>query len=220
MSKRAVRASSMRAAVAATLHARAAVRAAVVVLSLASAAAGCTSSDDDEAFADFSGTWKLTADKTQTNNFRLTCPDIPFDSNDFQLFTDLRFEPGTVTDLYEMLGPSNCQFGFNAVPKLLAMDIVTPDPFTGLAPTCALDLGDSQDPATGAIINTQMIFNPATWRFNLQPTPKGKAPIAFLKGHAEIDLTDINTDLNPPQVVGTTRCTFDIQSNYDKVSQL
>jgi hypothetical protein len=190
-------------------------------LGVSALVSGCGSSSSPEAFADFEGTWRLTADPVKLNSFRLVCPAPISFNDDFPLFTQQIMEPGTLSDLFESSGPGSCQFAFDAVPKMKAVSIVNPDPFTGMPSGClALDLGTSTDPLTAHDIDTQMVLTPSSWVFNLLAPVKGKAPAAQLIGHAAVDIVDIDVTANPSVAVGSTACTYDITANLDKVAKL
>ncbi|MES1165343.1 MAG: hypothetical protein ABUR63_06295 [Verrucomicrobiota bacterium] len=184
---------------------------------VAALAAGCGGGDSD-SLTEFEGSWRVTSDTARTSDFRLACPAIPFDDQ-FPLFTGLILDRGTVTDIFESAGPGNCQFGFNSVPKMKAIEVANPDPFTNAAPRCLMDLGTSTDPANQHVIDTQFVITPVSWVFNLQAPVSGKAPQGQLIGHATVSLNDVDVTAEPPAIVGMTACTFDVRENLDKVSK-
>ena len=198
---------------------------ALVSLGASGLGSGCSSSTDSaEPFEEYTGRWRLTADTTLSNTFHLSCPNpmaaLAIDVPDFQLFTDVVMEPGKLADLYESAGPGDCQFSYNVVPKMGTSSVVNPDPFTGMATTCAVSVNSSVDPATQDTIRTLLVITPTSWVFNLKAPVKGKAPGAQLIANAKVALDDVDVSTNPPSLLDTTDCTYDILENLDKVSQL
>lgn len=187
---------------------------------LATVAVGCSDDKDGaSAFAEYEGTWRLNRDAR--NVATLSCPMLtpPF-VGEFPLFTQMVLQAGTVSDVFDVGAPGDCQFAFNKVPMMKALSAVTPDPFTAAALQCVpLSLGSAADPMTGNTIETLMLLRPNSWVVNLQMPVQGKAPTAQLAGQAVLDVVDVDTDAMPQAVVATSPCTYTVGAFFDKVSK-
>jgi hypothetical protein len=175
----------------------------MAVLALAGAA-GCSSGSSSDA-DEFMGTWTVDA---ETSHFTLTCPflDMPIP---FQLWSVLRLEEGTLSDLVELGGP--CPTYYDVTKKGTAT-IVSPDPFTKAAPICRID--ESTETAKGYL---ELQF--ADWRLlHLQPV-KGQAPKGQLVGSANAPLFSVDAVTGEATADPDGACMFTVNANLTKIGQ-
>ncbi|MEO5769188.1 MAG: hypothetical protein ABIS92_12625 [Polyangia bacterium] len=184
-------------------------------------AVGCTS-DEGGTFPEYEGTWRTSVDPAFASAFLLDCPSLPEPYHEpYPLFTTVRLEPGTETDLFDVAGPGTCLFGYDHVNGKKTLALPNPDPFTGVSVKCLINVGNSTDPDTSDPISKDLFITPANWSFNLQPAPKGKPPLAQLVGEAVVDLveTAFNSD-RVPRTISSFPCTFSIAEYLEKVAKL
>jgi hypothetical protein len=183
-------------------------------------AAGCTS-DTGDSFSEYEGTWRTSVDPALTSSFSLDCPDLrePY-HEPYQLFTTVQLEPGTVTDLFDVAGPGSCRFGYVHLAGKKTLGLPNPDPFTGAAVKCSINLANTTDPNTMDPVSTDLFITPGRWAFNLQPATKGKPPLAQLVGDAAVDLveTAINAD-RVARILSSSPCTYAIAEYLEKVAK-
>ena len=176
----------------------------VMTILAVAGAAGCSSGDTSNA-DEFLGTW--TVDQA-TSHFTLTCPflDAPLP---FALWSTVRLEEGTQSDLVELGGP--CPTFYDVTKKGTAT-IVSPDPFTKAAPICRID--ESTDTAKGYL---ELQF--ADWRIlHLQPV-KGEAPKGQLVGSANAPLFSVDAETGEATTDPDGACMFVVNANLTKISE-
>jgi hypothetical protein len=167
-------------------------------------AAGCSSEGNTDV-EEFLGTWTVDA---ATSTFTLTCPfleaPIPF-----QLWSVLRIEEGTLSDLVDLGGP--CPTYYDVTKKGTAT-IVSPDPFTKAAPICRID--ESTEDAQGYL---ELQF--ADWRLlHLKPV-KGEAPRGQLAGSANAPLFSVDAVTGDATADPDGACMFNVNANLTKIGK-
>lgn len=166
-------------------------------------AAGCSSSGNADV-DEFLGTWLVDS---ETSTFTLTCPfleaPIPF-----QLWSVLRLEPGTLSDLVDLGGP--CP-GYYDVTKKGVATLASPDPFTGQAPICRID--ESTADVT-AFLELQF----ADWKLLHLAPVKGKAPQGQLAGSANAPFFTVDST-GQATADPDGACTFVVNAQLNKISE-
>ena len=98
---------------------------------------GCGSSSNGDGLGEFEGTWRMELGAGSSSSFQLTCPATGV-SGSLALWDRLVLEPGTVSDLVETSGPSNCQFGFDVDATGKVASVAASDPYTMLPTECSV----------------------------------------------------------------------------------
>lgn len=165
---------------------------------------GACGSSSDEKFGGFVGTWRFDT----TSTFALTCSGQS--AGNITLWKDFVIEEGTVSDLVETSGA--CQFMFSV--KGQSASLTTPDPLTGLAPTCVVSDNSTDDMGNDVTDTITIVPTAVPWAFALGATTKGQAPKASLSGSAQ---------WTQSHMVGTAAaqmlsCTYAIAANLTKIS--
>lgn len=166
--------------------------------------AGCSSGGNSDV-EEFLGTWTVDA---EDSHFTLTCPflDMPLP---FQLWSVIRLEEGTVSDLVELGGP--CPTYYDVTKKGTAT-IVSPDPITKAAPICRID--ESTDTVKGYL---ELQF--ADWRLlHLQPV-KGEAPKGQLAGSANAPLFTVDAMTGEATADPNGDCLFNVNAKLTKIGR-
>jgi hypothetical protein len=137
------------------------------------AVAGCggsSSGADLGPAAKFLGRWE----RDTPTMFAVTCTQV---SGTFNPWTELQFERGVLSDASETstvcTRPSGLAFDVDKTGAALAL--TAPDPYTGAAPDCAIDLGPD---ANGLPVYLDLTFT--SFDFTLLAVVKDKAPTAIL----------------------------------------
>lgn len=176
----------------------------------------CSSSSDGSAFGEFEGIWRAefgtTADTEST--FNLNCTTSMIARQDV-LWDKLIFKPGTVSDLTETSGPSNCQFSFDVTGKTASVPAV--DPVTGLASSCSVIIDSGTDPVTMDFIDLILEVKPTSWKFELITPVKGKPPTARLTGTSTGALAAFNETTMMVEGADNT-CIYSIKMNVTKIA--
>lgn len=198
-------------------HARALAALAVIVVG---GIGGCgSSSSSGDAFTDFEGTWKVEfgTGTPPSSTFTLTCPTDTSQNGEQTLWDRLVLEPGTVSDLIETAGPSNCQFAFdvNAMKGFASVPAV--DPYSGSATTCTVII------ATGTLANGDsaellLDISPTSWVLNLNTPLKGHAPPGQLLGFSTGVLSLLDLTANTISIQDSN-CEYDVQANLTKIAK-
>jgi len=176
--------------------------AAGMVACLAALAGGCSSSGDSTKFAEFVGTWTF---ESENSTFNLSCPTVSIEAP-FTFWDTVAFEPGVLSDLEDVGGP--CYFAYNVDGKVAS--VATPDPYTGLAPTCEIFL------SFGSIV-----LNPSAdpaWKFGLFAPEAGQAPRAQMEGTAPVVL-NIDADATTGAPASAEPCTFSGAGKFHKIAK-
>lgn len=183
---------------------------------------GCGSSSSSgggDAFAEFEGTWKVEfGTGTQpSSTFTLTCPTDTSQNGELRLWDRLVLEPGTVSDLIETAGPSDCQFAFNANVAKGFASVPAVDPYSGTATICTVIV------VTGTLTNGDsaevlLDISPTSWVFNLNTPVKGQAPPGQLIGSATGVLTLVDLTANTASIQDSN-CSYIVQSNLTKIAK-
>lgn len=180
---------------------------------------GCGSDDDSEPFADYEGTWRVefgTA-ATPASVFTLNCTTSAI-MTDLPLWDRLVLQRGTLSDIVETAGPSNCQFPFQVDASKSIASVPAADPFTGSPVTCSVLVNSSTDATTGDAIDLVLEVRPSPWTFKLSPPTKGKAPTAQLTGSSAGVLAAFNQTTMMGAGTDTT-CKYDLLVNLTKIAQ-
>jgi hypothetical protein len=175
-----------------------------------------SSSSSNDAFKEFEGTWKVEfGTGTQpSSTFTLTCPTETSQNGELPLWDRLVLEPGTVSDLVETAGPSDCQFAFDVTK--LAASVTAVDPYSGKAPTCSVIVASGSN-AAGDSLDLLLDIKPVSWVFNLNAPVKGQAPPGQLIGSAQGVLTVVDLTANTASTLDSG-CTYVVQSNLTKIA--
>lgn len=190
---------------------------ALPMLSLLAASAvlgsGCGSSSGNGQ-GEFEGTWRMELGPGSTATFQLTCPATGV-SGSLPLWDRLVLEPGTVSDLVETSGPSNCQFGFDIDSTGKVASVAASDPYTMLPTECSV-LIDSGADAAGNAHDLILDMKPSSWVFSLLAPTKGAPPPGQLVGSVVGTLVDVNLTANTSADIDT--CTYVVSAMFTKIS--
>lgn len=186
------------------LQGRALTAVAAVALLAVTASAGCSDSDGG-AFDEYTGTWTIDPDPAKAI-FTLTCPFLT-DPLPFQLWSLVRLEEGTLSDLIDLGGPCPVYYDVSGKTATLA----SPDPFTKMAPICRID--ESSD-TVAAFLELQY----ANWKLSLLAPVKGEAPKAQLIGTANAPFFTVDAD-GIPQPDPAGDCSYNVHADLTKVGQ-
>ena len=138
----------------------------------------------------------------------------------YPLFKTVTLKLGTVTDLFDVSGSGSCQFGYDHVKAMKSLSVVNPDPFTGGPVKCSVHMTTSTDPFTNDPVSRDLFISPTDWFFNLQPTPKGKPPLAQLVAHAVVDRVDTAMDSDGVQrILASSTCTYGVVEYLEKAAK-
>lgn len=144
-----------------------------LLLGTGALAAGCSSSSNDDALAEFEGTWRIETNSVTS----LACPASTL-LLALPLWDKVTLERGAASDLTEISGPDNCQLPFDVSGK--SASVPATDPYTSKPVTCETYLGPSGDGTVDFFLD---LF-PTHWDFNLLAPVKGQAPTAQLQSTA------------------------------------
>lgn len=180
--------------------------AAVVALALlaGTATAGC-SDGEGGALDEFTGTWSIDPDPAKSM-FTLTCPFLT-DPLPFQLWSLVRLEEGTLSDLVDLGGPCPAYYDISGKIATLA----SPDPHTQMAPICRID--ESTDTVT-AYLELQF----TNWKISLLAPVKGESPKAQLIGIANAPFFTVDAD-GIPQPDPDGDCSYNVRADLSKIGQ-
>jgi hypothetical protein len=189
-----------------------------LALLIVGALGACGSSSSSDGFSEFEGTWRVdfgTATIQSPSTFQLTCPMTGV-SGSLTLWDRLVLEPGTLSDLVETAGPSNCQFPFDVDTTGKIATVSASDPYTMLATECSVLIQSGTD-AQGQAHDVFLDMKPSPWSFNLLMPVMGAAPPGQLVGTAVGTLVDVNLDANTSMNVDT--CTYVVSAMLIKISK-
>jgi hypothetical protein len=189
-----------------------------LALLIVGALGGCGSSSSGDGFAEFEGTWRVdfgSATVQSPSTFQLTCPTTGV-SGALTLWDRLVLEPGTLSDLVETSGPSNCQFAFDVDAAGRVATVAASDPYTMLATECRVLIQSGAD-AAGNNHDLFLDMKPTVWAFSLLMPVKGTAPPGNLAGTAVGTLVDVNVTANTTANIDT--CTYVVSAVLAKLSK-
>jgi hypothetical protein len=149
------------------------------------------------------------------SRFELTCPTTGV-SGSLPLWDRLVVQPGTLSDLIETSGPSDCQFGFDVDSTGKVAAVQASDPYTMLPTQCTVLL-DSQTDAAGTTHDLVLDIKPSPWTLSLLMPVKGAAPPGQLVGMAVCPLRDVNGTTNASSTIDT--CTYAVNAILTKISK-
>jgi hypothetical protein len=165
----------------------------------------CGGSDDGlGALEPYAGLWQLEAAPAPVQ--QLTCPSDMTDGP-FPLWVELSIEPGAITDLVELASP--CVFHYQVAGK--TANLVNPDPFTMMAPSCLLGFTDIED-------TLDIVPNVTSWALTLQdPLSQGGPPRMVLSGTAAVTISPFDPTTGAP--LPTVACNYNVNSTFAKVTR-
>jgi hypothetical protein len=194
-----------------------AVLAALALLGLgALGACGSSSSSSSNAFGEFSGTWRvnLGTGTVPLSTFQLSCPMAQI-SGSLMLWDRFVLEPGTLSDLIETSGPSDCQFGFDVDATGKVASVTTADPYTMAVPECTVFVPEISDAAGDSFF---LDLKPSQWTFMLLQPVKGAPPPGQLVGAATGTLVVVSA-MTGMASTADPACTYAVSAMFNKLSK-